>query len=214
MSTHITTDPIAQQKAMQRYYRWQSMIYDITRWAFLFGRKEVLQKIPLGKKRDLQILEVGCGTGMNLVALAKRFPKAEITGLDVSPDMIIAARRKIGSYGDRIQLKEMAYDVIPEFARRFDVILFSYSLSMINPQWQELLMQAKTDLKTGGVIVITDFSNSRYAWFKKHMARNHVRMDGHLLPVLKKSFLTHFYKEESAYGAIWEYLMYVGMKVE
>lgn len=212
MYANITTDNEKQQQAMRRYYRWQSRIYDLTRWTFLFGRRSVLRHLPFSKEDRLQVLEVGCGTGKNLVALASRFPKASITGLDVSKDMIKAAEKKTSRFRNRMELIELPYGKLPGFAEKFDIILFSYSLTMINPQWLDLLEQSKLDLKKGGYLVVVDFHDSRWPWFKGHMANNHVRMDSHLLPVLKKLFHKHAVCVKTAYGNLWEYMRFVGRK--
>jgi S-adenosylmethionine-diacylgycerolhomoserine-N-methlytransferase len=77
-----------QNKNIQNYYKLQSKIYDATRWTFLFGRKKLVRVLPFDKDAAIDILEIGCGTGYNLKRLAKAFPNARITGLDVSEDMI------------------------------------------------------------------------------------------------------------------------------
>jgi trans-aconitate 2-methyltransferase len=40
-----------------------------------------------------RIIDLGCGPGNSTEALTERWPEAEVTGLDGSPDMIAAARR-------------------------------------------------------------------------------------------------------------------------
>ncbi len=58
---------------MRRYYRWQSVIYDLTRWTFLFGRNEMLNRLPIRNDlKTMRLVEVGCGTGRNLKRLAGR----------------------------------------------------------------------------------------------------------------------------------------------
>lgn len=202
-----------QNQKMRQYYQWQSKIYDSTRWTFLFGRNKIIQLIPSLLQEDVQILEIGCGTGVNLEKLANKFKTARLHGLDVSGDMIRLAQKNLEAFKDRVSLYEKPYQLgDTTFNGQMDVILFSYSLTMINPQWNDLLLQAKQDLKPGGVIAVVDFYNSRFNWFKQHMGNNHVRMDGHLLPVLEAGFDT-FYKEiKSAYGGVWEYFLYVGKK--
>ena len=40
-----------------------------------------------------RVIDLGCGPGNSTAVLAERWPKAELTGLDSSPEMIAAARR-------------------------------------------------------------------------------------------------------------------------
>ena len=93
-----------------------------------------------------------------------------------------------------------------------DVVLCSYSLTMINPQWQEVILKAKEDLNEGGIMAVTDFHQSQFKWFEQHMGNNHVRMDGHLLPFLNQHFNAVVEQENKAYGGVWEYLVYLGRK--
>ncbi|MBK7870142.1 MAG: class I SAM-dependent methyltransferase [Saprospiraceae bacterium] len=198
---------------MRSYYRLQSKIYDATRWTFLFGRNRILKMLPFPDNAQIHILEIGCGTGYNLAQLAKIFPKASLTGMDVSGDMIKLAQKNTKAYADRVTLIEKPY--MPDetaFTGKVDVILFSYSLTMINPQWQDLILKAKADLKPGGAIAVVDFHNSRFNWFKRHMGNNHVRMDSHLLPLLLSEFDSLVEEVKLAYGGVWEYVIYVGRK--
>lgn len=213
-NTNFTEDIAAQNQTMRRYYRLQSKIYDATRWTFLFGRRRILKLLPFPDKAAIHILEIGCGTGYNLSRLARIFPNARLTGLDVSGDMITQSKKNTKSFGERITLVEKPYT--PEemaFANQVDAILFSYSLTMINPQWRDLILKAKADLKPGGAIAVVDFHNSRFGWFKRHMGNNHVRMDSHLLPLLQSEFTPLVEEVKPAYGGVWEYVLFVGKKM-
>jgi len=202
-----------QNSAMRRYYRWQSKIYDATRWSFLFGRRALIRQLPFEADAPLRSLEVGCGTGFNLLQLARTFPAACLTGLDVSSDMIKRAKHQTRTYSDRIRLLQQPYQAgSPCPGAPFDLLLFSYSLTMINPQWEELLDQATRDLRPGGCVAVVDFHGSAHPWFKRHMARHHVRMDGHLLPALEARFQVRLAEVRPAYGGTWQYLLFVGYK--
>lgn len=210
---NFTDDVATQNQTMRSYYRLQSKIYDATRWTFLFGRNKIIELLPFPPNANIHILEIGCGTGHNLALLAKAFPNAKLTGLDVSADMISLSKKNTKPYADRVTLMEKPY--MPDetaFTGKVDAILFSYSLTMINPQWKDLILKAKEDIKPGGAIAVVDFHNSRFEWFKQHMGNNHVRMDGHLLPLLSSEFEPLVEEVKPAYGGVWEYVMFVGRK--
>jgi len=213
MAKSITTSVEEQNHTMQRYYVLQSKIYDLTRWSFLFGRRAVIRQIPLDTAQAHRILEVGCGTGYNLKLLARRFPKARLTGLDVSSHMIDKASRATKAWAERVELEQRPYKLGDKrYEGKMDAILFSYALTMINPQWEELIQQAKADLKPGGIIAVADFHDSRFPWFKTHMGHNHVRMDSHLTPKLAQAFRPISESVRPAYGGVWEYFVFVGQK--
>ncbi|TAF64825.1 MAG: class I SAM-dependent methyltransferase [Cytophagales bacterium] len=212
MKDKLSTSEEGQRKDMENYYRFQAKIYDATRWIFLFGRFSVIRKIPVNYKDNLQILDVGCGTGVNSKALALQFPNAHITSIDVSKDMLDRAAEKLKPFGDRITLINEPYQSDTKWNNHFDIILFSYSLTMINPQWSELIEQAKQDLKPNGYIVVADFHDTKMGFYKKFMRSNHVRLDGHLLPFLKQRFRPVYEKVKNGYVAVWQYLMFIGKK--
>jgi len=206
-------NPKEQAGAMENYYRFQSKIYDLTRWSFLFGRAEVIKAIPIERNAEVNILEVGCGTAFNTKLLAETFDKATISAYEVSEDMVNLSRKKTAPFGDRVKIIHEPYGMDSDgLVGTADAILFSYSLTMINPQWEDLIKQAHKDLKPGGYIAVVDFHDSKFQWFKKHMGNNHVRMDSHLQPLLNELFTPVVDKVSTAYTGIWEYIMFIGKK--
>jgi S-adenosylmethionine-diacylgycerolhomoserine-N-methlytransferase len=194
----------APHEALQGYYALHSRIYDATRWSFLFGRDAVIHRAA-GFIRPKRILEVGCGTGRNLNVLRSTFPDAEITGIDLSADMLAIARRR--TKGAR--LIQRAYD---EPAGGFDLILCSYALSMFNPGWERAIEVAEADLNPGGIIAVVDFSHTNTPWFARWMEKNHVRMQGHLWPYLRQRFISLSDTRYPAYFHLWHYGLYIGRK--
>lgn len=45
-----------------------------------------------GARPVQDILDVGCATGLSSLALAKAFPEAQITGIDLSPHFLAVGR--------------------------------------------------------------------------------------------------------------------------
>ena len=200
-------------QSLQFYYRFHSVIYDITRWTFLFGRKRIITKYLDNTNENGRILEVGCGTGINLHYLHKKYPEAKLTGVDISEAMLRKAHKKNRRFGQPAQLMENYYQANLFPSRHFNIVLFSYSLSMMNPGWYESLQHAHKHLAEGGKIAVVDFMRTSHPAFKKWMGINHVRMDDHLLPVLNKFFEPVHCDVKKAYGGWWEYLIYVGRKM-
>ncbi len=197
--------------ALQKYYKTHSKIYDATRWTFLFGRNKLIKAIA-GHCKPERILEIGCGTGKNLAALTRLFPGAEITGVDLSDEMLDIARKHFSLKSPQIRLVNTAYDLPLAPQNPFDLVLFSYSLSMINPGWSHAIRCANADLAPNGIIAAVDFHNSPLAIFKTWMQVNHVRMESHLLPELSLNFRPVMLEIQGAYQGIWKYFLYLGEK--
>ena len=147
--------------SMDRIYRYQRHIYDLTRKYYLFGRdRAIAQMGPVNRVASL--LEIGCGTGRNLCVASRKYPLLHAYGLDASNQMLSTAARKIVSQrlADRITLAAADatdFDAIALFGRpHFDRVLIPYSLSMI-PQWKQALANAFAVTSPGGSIHCVDF---------------------------------------------------------
>ena len=179
---------------MDRVYRQQRHIYDLTRKFYLLGRDRIIDR--LSPKPSARIVEVGCGTARNLIRLARCYPDAKLFGLDASHAMLETASVAIARAGlsNRITLAQgYAEALSPElFGEKtpFDDILFSYSLSMI-PDWKQALNAAKDALSTHGRIHIVDFGDLRNLVgparnaLRKWLELFHVAPRGELLATLE-----------------------------
>ncbi|MBL9145882.1 MAG: class I SAM-dependent methyltransferase [Verrucomicrobiaceae bacterium] len=187
-----------------------SRIYDLTRWSFLFGREMLLRQVAR-LQSPRQILEVGCGTGRNIESMCRLFPQAEITGIDLSVEMLAVARRRLGHKSDRVTLINDGYDrPVHSHGKPFDLVVCSYALSMFNPGWERAIECAKKDLADDGLFALVDFHRTPVPSFRRWMSINHVRMEGHLRPLLTNSFKGMIDRTTAAYGGLWQYLMFVG----
>lgn len=197
--------------SVEGYYRLHSKIYDATRWTFLFGRHAILREIA-ALTTPARIMEVGCGTGKNLAALARLFPQAEITGVDLSATMLEVARRKTALFKKRIHLAHRPY--APDFAAPacYDLILFSYALSMFNPGFEQAIAAARHHLASRGHLAVVDFHDTPWPLFARWMALNHVRMTGQLRPLLTSGLSPRRNFVRRAYGGLWRYLLHIGQK--
>lgn len=145
---------------MDSIYRLQRHIYDASRKFYLLGRDGLLDGLdpPPGGV----VLEIGCGTGRNLILAAERYPSAGFYGVDVSSAMLETAAAAIGKAGlaHRIRLAQADARTLDPRAvlgvAEFDRVFVSYALSMI-PPWREALERAFAAVKPGGSLHIVDF---------------------------------------------------------
>ncbi len=206
-------DQNRQPAAMRGYYRWHAAIYDATRWTFLLGRNTLLGHLPIQDAQEQTLLEVGCGTGHNLQLLAEQHPQLQLIGVDVSSDMLARASRSADKYAQRVQLFERPYAAAAmTLTQPLDFVLFSYALTMFNPGWEEAITSAWEDLSPGGRIAVVDFHRTPSHLFRWWMGKNHVRMEGHLLPQLQGRFRTELLEIRPVFFGLWEYFMYIGVK--
>lgn len=162
--------------AMDRIYRHQQAIYDLTRRHYLLGRDRLID--GLNPPAGARVLEIGCGTGRNLVACAARHPQARLYGLDVSQVMLETAGRAVWRAGlvGRVRLARAdatRFAPQPLFGETaFERIFISYSLSMI-PAWHAVVENALGALAPGGEIHIVDFGQQEGLprWFRAALHR-------------------------------------------
>ena len=142
--------------AVQRFYRYHAYVYDFTRWTILHGRGQAVRRLEL--RPDAEVLEVGCGTGLNFSRLLAFLDPARgrLTGLDFSEDMLARARRRVAAHGWSNVSLVCGDATRMDLGRKFDGILFAYSLTMI-PDWEMALRQARAHLRPGGRLVVLDF---------------------------------------------------------
>ncbi|HEY2032551.1 MAG TPA: class I SAM-dependent methyltransferase [Rhizomicrobium sp.] len=156
------TDSIGDHtELMDSVYRRQRYIYDFTRKYYLLGRDRLIRELDLAP--GAKVVEIGCGTGRNLVKLAQRYPGVSFYGLDASREMLKSAERAVAQSGlsERIGLAHgLAEDLSSAMfglEEPFTDAIFSYSLSMI-PDWKQALMKASAAVGTGRVHIV-DFGD-------------------------------------------------------
>jgi S-adenosylmethionine-diacylgycerolhomoserine-N-methlytransferase len=165
----VTADVGAAQR-MDRIYRNQRHIYDLTRKYFLLGRDRLIDGLDVGAGDT--VLEIGCGTARNLIVAARRYPRSRFFGIDISSVMLGSAataisrarlsRRVVVARADATLFAPLDLFGQAQFARVF----LSYSLSMI-PAWQTVLDSALTLLAASGELHVIDFGRQENlpSWF-------------------------------------------------
>ena len=149
---------------MDQIYRRQRHIYDLTRKFYLLGRDRLIDE--LAPPPGARVLEIGCGTGRNLIRAAKLYPDIRACGIDISEEMLRTARANVSRNGldSRISVARgdaTCFDAKALFGvAAFERVFVSYALSMI-PTWREAVAHAGEALAPGGSLHIVDFGDQK-----------------------------------------------------
>lgn len=106
------------------------------------------------------ILDVGCGGGTFMLALAQAYPACEFIGIDSDPHAVRLADFEATSAGirGRVQVQHEKAEEL-KFTNRFDVVFMNSLLREIHPHLQSrVLKRCFAALKPGGTVLITDFA--------------------------------------------------------
>ena len=104
-----------------------------------------------------RIVDLGCGTGSTTVLLKSAFPQAEVTGLDLSPYMLVMATRKGQQAEKHINwIQADAQDTgLPEAS--YDLVTASLLFHETPPTVSEqIFLEASRLLKPGGQMIVLD----------------------------------------------------------
>lgn len=103
------------------------------------------------------VLEVAVGTGLNLPFYD---PKARVTGIDLSPEMLDIARKGAADLGREVDLREGDAHELPFADATFGSVVCTYSLCNI-PDVDRAVSEMKRVLKPDGQLILVDHIRSR-----------------------------------------------------
>jgi malonyl-CoA O-methyltransferase len=126
----------------------------------------MLERLDLLKSAPKNVVDAGCGTGYCARALARRFRRARVIGVDSSPAMLHQARRRVGWFS---KTRYVGGDVehLPISDSAVDMVVSNLTL-----QWcdlQRAVSEFLRVLRPGGVLLFTSFGPDtlkelRQAW--------------------------------------------------
>ena len=104
-----------------------------------------------------RVVDIHCGGGRWLVAMARRFPALELVGVEFEEDLVARARAKVSAAGldDRIMIRQ-AGATDPGKSGEFDLAYFQYALHQL-PDAPAVLRAAWAALRPGGRLMVLDW---------------------------------------------------------
>ncbi len=110
----------------------------------------------LPQTSDPSILDLGCGTGLELGYYFETVPEARITGIDLAPGMLTALREKFPDKS--LNLIAGSYFEIPFGENVFDAVVSVESLHHFTKEEKiPLYKKVHKAIKPGGYFILTDY---------------------------------------------------------
>lgn len=106
-------------------------------------------------QRSSRVLDLGCGTGEQLVDLARELPNAHLTGVDVAEMNIRRAREHTRGKPVEGRLTFVVADYLHFETTPFDLIISDSTLQNIDAPTATLFSKINSDLVPGGSLVAT-----------------------------------------------------------
>ncbi len=122
-----------------------------------------------------RLLELGCGSGFNLLAMSQSLPGAQLIGVDLSPQLIDAGRRMADEIGAaNVDLRIGDIGSIDGALGQFDYIVAHGVLSWVAPELRERIFQlCRRHLQPDGIAYLS--YNTDPGWHQRGILRDALR---------------------------------------
>ena len=148
-------------KPMDEFFDGVSGEYDAHMKEYVEGFEQFYLSVATAipeTKAELGILDIGCGTGLELAAVFERAPNALITGVDLSVEMLDILRDKYTDYLNQITLIQESYVTFSYREEAYDYIISVMTLHHLLPESKHnLYRKIRQALKPGGKYIEGDY---------------------------------------------------------
>ncbi len=115
------------------------------------------QRFDNTNPKPQQILDLGCGTGSQTLILKQAFPSATVTGLDLSPYMLLMAEHKARQNGLEIEWVHDLAEATTFSAEAFDLITVCFLCHETPTEIaRSILSESYRLLRPGGQLLVLD----------------------------------------------------------
>jgi ubiquinone/menaquinone biosynthesis C-methylase UbiE len=151
-----TGEPVLRMDAepAERQALYAKVVSSLGRF-FAAAALEVASHIEMPPAR---VLDIGCGSGVWSLAIAGRFHRTRVTGLDLA-EVLHAFEARAAEMGlaDRIETLSGDVHTVPIPSRTFDLVLIANVLRIEEPaQAKHIIERAAEALKPNGLLVVID----------------------------------------------------------
>ncbi|MEX0932071.1 MAG: class I SAM-dependent methyltransferase [Candidatus Saccharimonadales bacterium] len=113
---------------------------------------ETVQLTGIGNPQNWRLLDIGCGSGLQVAYLAERFPEMQsLIGIDDSENLIKIAREKVKD--ERCRFEQGSFMELPVSDNNFDFVYSRYTLHYTN-ELETPFKEIERVCKPGGNVFI------------------------------------------------------------
>jgi len=106
----------------------------------------------------IRLLDLGCGTGLELEYMFNKAPNALITGIDMSAQMLERLQQKYAQYASQLHLVRGSYIDIPFKFNEYDYAVLVMTMHhLLEEMKRDLYRRIRAALKDGGVYIEGDY---------------------------------------------------------
>jgi ubiquinone/menaquinone biosynthesis C-methylase UbiE len=145
--------------AKLEFDRWSTR-YDRTLLQRLFFKPSHRMLLETLTADDWRILDIGCGTGQFAARVLRRFPRAQVWGLDLSDGMLRQGQERCQAAAGRLHLVQADSERLPFADDFFDAITCTHSFHHY-PHQEQVLAEMHRVLRPGGRLLIIDGDRDR-----------------------------------------------------
>lgn len=115
--------------------------------------------LPISETTEpVRILDMGCGTGLELEYIFNKAPNALITGIDMSAQMLELLQQKYAVYAAQLRLVQGSYVDIPFQENHYDYAVSVMTMHhLLEEAKLELYQKIWATLKDGGIYIEGDY---------------------------------------------------------
>ncbi len=116
-----------------------------------------IETIPFQKEKNIDVLDLGAGTGLMAELVASNYPNAKIHLIDIAEKMLLEAKQKLKSFNNEFDFIVSNYSNVDSFSQNYDLIISSLSIHHLTAiEKQRLFKTIYSHLKSGGIFINAD----------------------------------------------------------
>lgn len=138
--------------SMKTFFNERVDGYDNAHTEIMESKERLTRTLPENTKK---VLDLGAGTGLELIALFERFPDARVTAVDISEKMLEQLQAR--PFGDRVTCLAGDFFEVP-FGEDYDAVISTSALHHFTRE-DKTVLYAKilASLRPGGLFINSDW---------------------------------------------------------